>query len=172
MCDGIPEAGPHIQAGTLKAYALGTAERNPAIPNVPTSKGAGLPEFRASPWFALFAPKGTLQAVRDQLSDSIDKALDAPSVRKRLLGIGGDIPPKAARGPQSLTALVQKKLPGGDRSSRRRTLRASAHPHPHKSRSTKRRRWHFEAERLRSLEVDPRSSASSETLKNFFSAVS
>jgi len=132
----------------------------------------GCPSFARHLGFALFAPKGTLQAVRDQLSDSIDKALDAPSVRKRLLGIGGDIPPKAARGPQSLTALVQKKLPGGDRSSRRRTLRASAHPHPHKSRSTKRRRWHFEAERLRSLEVDPRSSASSETLKNFFSAVS
>jgi tripartite-type tricarboxylate transporter receptor subunit TctC len=46
MCNGIPEAGPHIQAGTLKAFAVGTAERNPTIPNVPTSKEAGLPEFQ------------------------------------------------------------------------------------------------------------------------------
>src|SRR6516225_10574259 len=54
MCDGVPESGSHIQAGMLKAYAVGTAERNPAIPNVPTSKEAGLPEFQAAPWFALF----------------------------------------------------------------------------------------------------------------------
>jgi putative tricarboxylic transport membrane protein len=110
MCNGIPEAGPHIQAGTLKAYAVGTAERNPTIPNVPTSKEAGLPEFKASPWFALFAPKGAPQAVRDQLSDAIDKALDDPSVRKRLLDIGGDIPPKAARGQQRLAAMVKNEI--------------------------------------------------------------
>ena len=110
MCDGIPEAGAHIQAGTLKAFAIGADERNPAIPNVPTSKEAGLPEFRASPWFALFAPKGTPQAVRDQLSDAIDKALDDPSVRKRLLDIGGDIPPKAGRGQQSLAVLVKSEI--------------------------------------------------------------
>ena len=107
MCDGIPEAGPHIRVGTLKAYAVGTVERNPSIPDVPTSKEAGLPEFEASPWFALFAPKGTPQAVRDQLSDAIDKALDDPSVRKRLLDIGGDIPAKATRGQQQLAALVK-----------------------------------------------------------------
>src|SRR6516225_6678062 len=78
MCDGVPESGSHIQAGMLKAYAVGTAERNPAIPNVPTSKEAGLPEFQAAPWFALFAPKGTPQSVRDTLSDALDKALDDP----------------------------------------------------------------------------------------------
>jgi len=110
MCNAIPEAGPHIQAGTLKAYAVGTAERNPTIPNVPTSKEAGLPEFQASPWFALFAPKGTQQVVRDKLSDAIDKALDDPSVRKRMLDIGGEIPPKAARGQQRLAALVKSEI--------------------------------------------------------------
>jgi tripartite-type tricarboxylate transporter receptor subunit TctC len=110
MCNGIPEAGPHIQAGTLKAYALGTAERNPAIPNVPTSKEAGLPEFQAAPWFALFAPKNTPPAIRDKLSDTLDMALDDPSVRKRLLDIGSDIPPKTARGQQPLAALVKSEI--------------------------------------------------------------
>jgi tripartite-type tricarboxylate transporter receptor subunit TctC len=107
---GIPEAGPHVQAGTLKAYVLGAAERNAAIPNVPTSKEAGLPEFQASPWFALFAPKGTPQAICEKLSDAIDKALDDPSVRKRLLDIGGDVPLKAARGRQPLAALVKSEI--------------------------------------------------------------
>jgi tripartite-type tricarboxylate transporter receptor subunit TctC len=110
MFNGIPEAGPHVQAGTLKAYVIGIAERNPAIPNVPTSKEAGMPELQTSPWFALFAPKGTPQPVRDRLSDAIDQALDDPSVRKRLLDIGGDIPPKAARGQQQLAALVKREI--------------------------------------------------------------
>jgi tripartite-type tricarboxylate transporter receptor subunit TctC len=110
MCNGIPEAGPHVQAGTLKAYAVGSTERNPAIPNVPTSKEAGLPEFQASPWFALFAPKGTSQSIRDRLTDAIDKALDEPSVHKRLLDIGGDIPGKAKRGQQPLAALVKSEI--------------------------------------------------------------
>jgi tripartite-type tricarboxylate transporter receptor subunit TctC len=110
MFNGIPESGPHIQAGKLRAYVIGTAERNPAIPNVPASQEAGLPEFRALPWFALFAPKGTPQAVRDKLSDAIDKALDDPSVRRRMLDIGGEIPPKAARGQERLSALVKSEI--------------------------------------------------------------
>jgi tripartite-type tricarboxylate transporter receptor subunit TctC len=110
MFDGIPEAGAHIQAGTLKAYAVGIPERHPAIPNVPTAQEAGLPELQTSPWFALFAPKGTPQAVRDQLSDAIDKTLDDPSVRKRLLDIGGSIPPKSARGQQRLAELVKSEI--------------------------------------------------------------
>jgi tripartite-type tricarboxylate transporter receptor subunit TctC len=110
MCNGVPEAGSHIQAGMLKAYAVGTAERNSAIPNVPTSKEAGLAEFQAAPWFALFTPKGTPQPVRDTLSDAVDKALDDPSVRKRLLDLGADIPPKAARGQQPLAVLVKSEI--------------------------------------------------------------
>jgi tripartite-type tricarboxylate transporter receptor subunit TctC len=111
MCNGVPETGSHIQAGMLKAYAVGTVERNPAIPNVPTSKEAGLPEFQAAPWFALFTPKRTPQSVRDMLSDALDKALDDPSVRKRLLDIGGDIPPKATRrGQQPLAVLVKSEI--------------------------------------------------------------
>jgi hypothetical protein len=64
----------------LKAYAVGTVERNPAIPNVPTSKEAGLPEFQAAPWFALFTPKRTPQSVRDMLSDALDKTPACVSV--------------------------------------------------------------------------------------------
>ena len=110
MINGVPETGAHIQAGMLKAYAVGTTERNPVIPNVPTSKEAGLSEFQAAPWFALFTPEGTPQSVRDTLSDALDKALDDPSVRKRLLDLGADIPPKAARGQQPLAVLVKSEI--------------------------------------------------------------
>jgi tripartite-type tricarboxylate transporter receptor subunit TctC len=110
MCNGIPEAGPHVQAGTLKAYAIGAAERNPAIPNVPTSQEAGLPEFQASPWFALFAPKGTPRPILDSLAGAVDKALDDQHVRKRLLDVGGVVPSNAKRGQQQLAALVKSEI--------------------------------------------------------------
>jgi len=84
MCNTILDVVQQVQGGTLKAYAIGTAERSPALPNVPTSKEAGLPEFQVSAWHALFAPKGTPKPILDKLSDALDKALDDESVRKRL----------------------------------------------------------------------------------------
>jgi tripartite-type tricarboxylate transporter receptor subunit TctC len=58
MCDQIVNAVPQINAGTIKAYAIATPERNPSLPNVPTTAEAGLPTFQAQAWNAMFAPKG------------------------------------------------------------------------------------------------------------------
>src|SRR4030095_9687051 len=110
ICNAIPDSIPHVQSGTAKVYAISTAERSPALPNVPTSKEAGLPEFDASAWNALFAPKGTPKAALDKLTDALDKALDDESVRKRLLDLGCDIPTKSKRGPQPLAALVTSEI--------------------------------------------------------------
>jgi tripartite-type tricarboxylate transporter receptor subunit TctC len=110
ICNAIPDAVAQVQSGTAKGYAISTADRSPALPNVPTAKEAGLPEFQASAWNALFAPKGTPQPVLDKLSDSLDKALDDENVRKRLLDLGCDIPDKTKRGPQPLAALVKSEI--------------------------------------------------------------
>ncbi len=59
MCDQIVNLVEQIKAGTIKAYAVATPERSPALPNVPTTKEAGLPEYQVSAWNAVFAPKGT-----------------------------------------------------------------------------------------------------------------
>jgi len=59
MCDQIVNAVPQINGGTIKAYAVATAERNPSLPDVPTTAEAGLPAFQAQAWNAIFAPKGT-----------------------------------------------------------------------------------------------------------------
>ena len=111
MCDGgINLSVPHVQSGTIKAYAIGAEQRSPVLPNVPTSKEAGLPEFQASGWFALFAPKGTPQPILDKLTDALDKALDDQNVRKQLLDLGAEIPNKASRGQQPLAALVKSEI--------------------------------------------------------------
>jgi len=110
MCDQIVNVVPQVNGGTIKAYAIGTPERNPALPNVPTSKEAGLPEFQASAWNALFAPKGTPLAIGDKLSAALDKALSDEPTRKRLLELGSDIPEAPRRGPQALAALVKSEI--------------------------------------------------------------
>src|SRR5215467_14559285 len=73
MCGGITDVSPHVRAGTLKAYAIAADERNAAVPDVPTTAEAGLPQYKALPWFALFAPKGTPQPILDDLSNALDQ---------------------------------------------------------------------------------------------------
>src|SRR5262245_41818281 len=106
MCNAIPEVGSQVQAGRIKAYAIGSAQRSPALPNVPTAKEAGLPEFQAMPWWALFAPKGTPQPILDRLTDALDRALDDENVAE----IGCDVPDKARRGQSALAALVKSEI--------------------------------------------------------------
>jgi tripartite-type tricarboxylate transporter receptor subunit TctC len=110
MCDQIVNAVPQVLGGTIKAYAIATEERNPSLPNVPTTKEAGMPEFQASAWNALFAPQGTPKAIVDKLSAALDKALDDEATRKRLLELGSDIPGKNRRGGPALTTLVTSEI--------------------------------------------------------------
>jgi tripartite-type tricarboxylate transporter receptor subunit TctC len=109
MCDQIVNAVPQIKGGTIKVYAIGTPERNPALPDVPTAKEVGLPEWEASAWNALFAPKGTPKPILDKLNAAVVKALDDENVRKRLLDLGSEIPTKEKRTPQALADLVKSE---------------------------------------------------------------
>jgi tripartite-type tricarboxylate transporter receptor subunit TctC len=111
MCDGgIANSVPHVGSGTIKPYAIGSESRSPSLPNVPTAKEAGLPEFDVTGWLALFAPRGMPKPVLDKLTDALDKALDDDNTRKRLLELGSEIPDKTQRGQQPLAALVTSEI--------------------------------------------------------------
>lgn len=110
MCADPITAIPQLQAGTIKAYAIGAKDRNRMLPNVPTSKEAGLPEFQVLSWHALFAPKGTPKSILDKLSGALEGALDDENIRKRVQELGGDIPDKPGRGPQALAGLVKSEI--------------------------------------------------------------
>ena len=77
MLNIIVDVGQQVQVGTIKAYAIAAAERHPALPNVPTTLEAGLPDFLALPWYALFAPKGTPQPIREKTVRRIPDCSDA-----------------------------------------------------------------------------------------------
>jgi tripartite-type tricarboxylate transporter receptor subunit TctC len=110
MCNVTPDVVQHVRAGAFKAYAIGSGTRNAAVPEVPTSKEAGLAQFQASAWNALFAPKGTPKPILDSLSAALDKALDDAATQKRLLELGSEIPDKGRRGQQPLAALVKDEI--------------------------------------------------------------
>ncbi|MGY4497165.1 tripartite-type tricarboxylate transporter receptor subunit TctC [Bradyrhizobium sp. GM24.11] len=110
ICDQIVNAVPQINAGTIKAYAIATPERNPSLPNVPTTAEAGLPAFQAQAWNAMFAPKGTSPAILASLSAAAGKALDEETVKKRLLDLGSVIPTPADRTLEALAALVKSEI--------------------------------------------------------------
>jgi tripartite-type tricarboxylate transporter receptor subunit TctC len=110
MCGDVVTSAPQVQAGTLKAYAIASPNRSPILPDVPTTAEAGLPEFQASAWFALFAPRATPQPVLDRLTDALDLALDDDATRRRLLELANDIPAKPRRGQLALRALVKSEI--------------------------------------------------------------
>jgi len=110
MCDQIVNLTPQIQAGSIKAYAIATEKRSPALPDVPTTKEGGLPEFQVSAWNALFAPKGTPKEVVTKLNGALVKALDDETTRKRLLDLGAEIADRAGRTPEALEKLVTSEI--------------------------------------------------------------
>ena len=71
MCDQIVNLVEQVKGGTIKAYAIATPERSPALPDVPTTKEAGLPDYQVSAWNALFAPKGTPKEIVAKLNDAL-----------------------------------------------------------------------------------------------------
>lgn len=81
---GVPPFLPHMKSGRVRALAIGSAQRIPLLPNLPTVAESGYPGFESSQWFGLLAPKGTPQEVVTRLNKDAVKALNSPSVKLRL----------------------------------------------------------------------------------------
>jgi tripartite-type tricarboxylate transporter receptor subunit TctC len=110
FCDPILAQMAHIRAGTLKGLAIAAPQRHPLLPDVPSSAEQGLPQFDASPFYALFAPKDTPAPVVATLTAALDKALDDETVRKRLTDLGAVIPPPDQQNPAALAAFHKAEI--------------------------------------------------------------
>jgi tripartite-type tricarboxylate transporter receptor subunit TctC len=109
-CDQIVNVVPQVQAGTIKALAIASPERSPALKDVPTAAEAGMPEFQVSAWQALFAPKNTPPEIVTTLNDALGKALDDGHTRERLMDLGSVVPDKIGRSPEALRAMVEGEV--------------------------------------------------------------
>jgi tripartite-type tricarboxylate transporter receptor subunit TctC len=91
MFDNLPSALPHIKSGRLKALAVTSATRSPALPELPTVEEAGgavLKGYEASSWFGLLAPAGTPMDIVNRVQAETAKALGTPTIKERLQAQG------------------------------------------------------------------------------------
>ncbi len=94
---GLPALLPHIKSGKLRAIAVGTAQRLPALPDVPTVVEMGFKDFETSQWYGILAPAGTPRDVVKRLQEESLKALKSNGVTARFAedsAVGGGGPPE------------------------------------------------------------------------------
>ncbi|MFP3743568.1 tripartite tricarboxylate transporter substrate binding protein [Achromobacter sp. SIMBA_011] len=100
---GIPGLLPHAQAGKIKIVAVGSAQRLPILPDVPTVAEQGYPGFESSQWFGLLAPAGTPQEAISRLQAAAQRALRTDAVRQRL---AHDAAEPSGAGPAEFAAFI------------------------------------------------------------------
>jgi tripartite-type tricarboxylate transporter receptor subunit TctC len=108
MFDTVITSVPQIRAGKLRAFAVSSAKRASALPDVPTMQEAGIAGFDISQWQGVLAPAGTPRPVVERLNAEIVRALRAPDVRERLVTQGGN---EIVTGtPEEFSALIRSDL--------------------------------------------------------------
>jgi tripartite-type tricarboxylate transporter receptor subunit TctC len=109
LCEQVVSVAPQIAAGAIKAYAIFCTERLPMLPDVPTAQEAGL-NYEMSIWAGIFAPTGTPRPIIDKLAVALDKSLDDPAVKAKVVELGGSIPPKSERTPAKFSRFVNAEI--------------------------------------------------------------
>jgi tripartite-type tricarboxylate transporter receptor subunit TctC len=90
MAESIPQASQYVKAGKLRALAVTSRERNPALPDTPTMIEAGLKGFEVVGFYGVLAPAATPKPVVEKLSAAFKGALETPEIRSRMVTQGAD----------------------------------------------------------------------------------
>jgi len=109
MVDQSLNVIPQIKGGTIKVYAIAALARLESVPDVPTTKEAGI-DFIFSAWNGMVAPKGTPKDIIEKLATALNRALDDPASIKRYVELGSTAPLPADRGPDALQKLVESEM--------------------------------------------------------------
>ncbi|HEX2826894.1 MAG TPA: tripartite tricarboxylate transporter substrate binding protein [Burkholderiales bacterium] len=100
-------AMPHMQSGKLRPIAVATAQRNPALPDVPSVAEAGVPGYEALLFYCLVAPARTPGEVIAKLNDAVTRTKHAPAVKQALASLGA-VPVDMT--PPELGAFIEREL--------------------------------------------------------------
>jgi tripartite-type tricarboxylate transporter receptor subunit TctC len=87
----LPVLLPQIRAGSLRGIAIGSAERAPTAPEVPTTAEAGMPDLRVENWYGMVAPAGTPDAIVATLNRIATEAMRDPAVKEKLASQGAEL---------------------------------------------------------------------------------
>lgn len=103
----VPTVSGHIKAGRLRPLAVSSAQRSPALPDLPTIAEAGVPGYAFEAWYGLLTTAGTAKPVVQQLNAAARKALETPDVAKRLQNAGLDPAPTS---PEAFDRLLRDEI--------------------------------------------------------------
>ena len=103
-------ASQYIASGAVKPLAVTAPTRAAAIPDVPSTTEAGLPDLQTIAWTALFVSKATPQPIIERITAAVDKAMREETSAKRMADLGADLPPPDQRTPQTLGTLVRSEI--------------------------------------------------------------
>jgi tripartite-type tricarboxylate transporter receptor subunit TctC len=81
---------PFVAGGRMKALAVASKSRNPALPNVPTFDEIGVPGVYSSAWYGIMAPAGLPQEIVNRINTELNAVLKSPEVRKKIADFGGE----------------------------------------------------------------------------------
>jgi tripartite-type tricarboxylate transporter receptor subunit TctC len=103
----LETAIPQMKAGAIRTLAITSAQRVPALPDIPTVAESGYPGFETTTWYGILVPKGTPHGIVARLSTEIVKVLESADVRERMAANGGaTIRP----GPAAFDAQLKSEL--------------------------------------------------------------
>jgi tripartite-type tricarboxylate transporter receptor subunit TctC len=111
--DNLPSVIGHIRDGRLRALAVTTAQRSPALPDVPTTAEAGFPGVQATAWFGIQVPAKTPRPIIDRLGAEIDAAVKEPETRAKIADLGGMPPgltPDGGTTPAAFEAFIKAEI--------------------------------------------------------------
>jgi tripartite-type tricarboxylate transporter receptor subunit TctC len=104
---GLGTVASLVRGGKLRLIGVGTPQRHPQFPDVPTIGESGLPGFTFNSWFTIMAPAGTPKDIVGRLNAEIVKALTAPDVREKLVAQGFTV---RGSSPEELGAATRAQL--------------------------------------------------------------
>jgi tripartite-type tricarboxylate transporter receptor subunit TctC len=90
MAESVPQAANYAKQGKVKALAVTSAKRNPALPNVPTVIETGVANLEVVGFYGILAPKGTPVEATNKLSQAFKETLESPDIQKKMIDQGAD----------------------------------------------------------------------------------
>jgi tripartite-type tricarboxylate transporter receptor subunit TctC len=110
-CEQAVSVAPAAQSGKIKALVVSAIARLAVLPDVPTAKEAGAPDYQLNIWSAIYAPKGTPKEILAKLTEALGDTLEEPSTAQRLGNLGATVPPQSQRGPDYLRKTLGADIP-------------------------------------------------------------
>jgi tripartite-type tricarboxylate transporter receptor subunit TctC len=109
MFDGLGSSATHIRGGRLKAIAVASDKRAPGFPDIPTTAEAGLPTYKVSTWYGLWAPKGTPAPVVERMTAELKTAFASKELQAAWASLGAEPPTLSGKAFEDFVAAETRR---------------------------------------------------------------